>query len=317
MRTKRPDLIAAPIAACNRQFREGVRTKDLFRSSAIALPFTNEDRMDDENVKQLRAHLADGSPVERKQAFWDSHAFRQSVRPAKDAWHRVFMLSHHGGIRLNPEKDREWVISGLRDSQKPVFEREMMLWAAMLEVMPPGEDVRKAHDDLKQYVTDAPALTAIIEARVKDPPVDKELQRLEAESRRHRQKSERNDAKAHASGSTFGRRLPSIRTTYSRMRARRTPLEICGKPWSALAATAGPRDGIVASSSGSSDARLPIDCGRSYFECGERISLRCAVNAPEDKKNTFLVRWQLGLAAIYAEAEDPNWAANLTERRLA
>src|SRR5262249_34796159 len=40
---------------------------------------------------------------------------------------------------------------------------------------------------------------------------------------------------------------------------------------------------------------------------------------PPDKKNTFLVRWQLGLAAIYAEAEDPLWATKLSdeEARLA
>ena len=38
-----------------------------------------------------------------------------------------------------------------------------------------------------------------------------------------------------------------------------------------------------------------------------------------DQRNTFLVKWQLGLAAIHAEAEDPNWAATLTdeEARLA
>ena len=34
---------------------------------------------------------------------------------------------------------------------------------------------------------------------------------------------------------------------------------------------------------------------------------------PEDKRGTYLVRWQLGLAALYAEAEDPSWATKLTE----
>jgi ferredoxin-like protein FixX len=35
---------------------------------------------------------------------------------------------------------------------------------------------------------------------------------------------------------------------------------------------------------------------------------------PDDEKNSFLVRWQFGLAAIAAEAEDPNWANRLTEQ---
>jgi hypothetical protein len=40
---------------------------------------------------------------------------------------------------------------------------------------------------------------------------------------------------------------------------------------------------------------------------------------PESEKNTTLLRWQLGLAAIAAEAEDPQWASKLSdqEARLA
>ena len=34
---------------------------------------------------------------------------------------------------------------------------------------------------------------------------------------------------------------------------------------------------------------------------------------PEDERGRYLVRWQLGLAGLYAEAEDPSWAAKLTE----
>ena len=34
---------------------------------------------------------------------------------------------------------------------------------------------------------------------------------------------------------------------------------------------------------------------------------------PDEEKESFLVRWQLGLAAIAAEAEDPNWAKRLNE----
>jgi hypothetical protein len=34
---------------------------------------------------------------------------------------------------------------------------------------------------------------------------------------------------------------------------------------------------------------------------------------PDDKKNTIQMRWQLGLAAIYAEAEEDAWATKLSE----
>jgi hypothetical protein len=44
-----------------------------------------------------------------------------------------------------------------------------------------------------------------------------------------------------------------------------------------------------------------------------------ASERPEDQKGTYLVRWQLGLAAIYAEAEDLEWAKKLSldEAKLA
>ena len=54
------------------------------------------------------------------------------------------MLSHHGGIRLNADTDRAWVIVQLSDTGKPIFEWEMMLWAAMIEVANPSDHILKA-----------------------------------------------------------------------------------------------------------------------------------------------------------------------------
>ena len=34
---------------------------------------------------------------------------------------------------------------------------------------------------------------------------------------------------------------------------------------------------------------------------------------PENERNRYLIRWQLGLAAIYAEAENPDWAKMINE----
>jgi len=42
----------------------------------------------------------------------------------------------------------------------------------------------------------------------------------------------------------------------------------------------------------------------------DRPTLR--TERPENEKGTFLIRWQLGLAAVAAEAEDPNWARRLS-----
>ncbi|WP_221178750.1 hypothetical protein, partial [Pseudomonas brassicacearum] len=50
---------------------------------------------------------------------------------------------------------------------------------------------------------------------------------------------------------------------------------------------------------------------------GDHPTLR--YERPAGQKGTCLIRWQLGLAAIAAEAEDPDWARNLSvvEAKLA
>ena len=78
-----------------------------------------------------------------------------------------------------------------------------------------------------------------------------------------------------------------------------------------------------------SDSRSSNGASRStgaYFSLWRCISMRMAdmtdllfvrptlrSERAEGQKNTFLVRWQFGLAGIAAEAEDPNWAKRLTE----
>ena len=53
-----------------------------------------------------------------------------------------------------------------------------------------------------------------------------------------------------------------------------------------------------------------------FWRC-DRPTLRS--ERSDEEKNTYQTRWQLGLAAIHAEAEDPAWASKLTldEARLA
>ena len=37
---------------------------------------------------------------------------------------------------------------------------------------------------------------------------------------------------------------------------------------------------------------------------------------PRKKKSRFMMRWELGLAGIAAESEDPNWAVSLTNQEV-
>jgi hypothetical protein len=117
--TRRPDLVSSLIATCIRQFGEGIRTPDLFRSSVLALRFTKSEHSHQQAPKDLRDILADASSQEREAAFWADDAFLQALHPIEDTWGRVFQLSHGGGVRLNPGKDRTWVLRRLADKNLP------------------------------------------------------------------------------------------------------------------------------------------------------------------------------------------------------
>jgi len=205
-RTKRPDLITSLMAACNRQFSEDARSPELFRSSVLALRLAKGESLDT-FAKKLRTNLANARTVDREQAFLADDAFLEMLRPAKDAWQRVFLLSHYGGICLDVEKDRAWVIRRLADKTKSIAEREMMLWAAMIQVTPSGDSHIKVLEDLKPYVADAPALLTIIEDRLKPSPGNEESRRLEEQSEKYKQEKESKNAQAHASWVKFWREI--------------------------------------------------------------------------------------------------------------
>jgi hypothetical protein len=317
--TQRPDLLSSLIATCLRQFREGTATSELFRSSVLALRFAANKHSLEKSAEELREFLMDASSDHREAAFWEDDAFLQVLHPAKDAWHRVFRLSHYGGIRLNPEKDRDWVLRRLADKNNPIAEREMMLWAAMFELGRPGDDVMKALEGLKVYVADCPSLLTIIENRIQPAPENEELRRLEKQDAKRKRQTESEAAKARASWINFWQEIASNPdAVFDESRADKTAWDL----WQAM-----DRSGSESRASGWNRRFIERQFGREIAD-HLRMTLKrmwrkdkptLRSERPPEKKNTFLVRWQLGLAAIYAEAEDPQWATKLTgdEARLA
>ena len=311
--SKRPDLMPALIAVCIRQFRTGVTTSELFRSSVLALRFTRDENSSEQPAKELRRFLASASSEQREAAFWADDAFLQALHPVKDAWGRVFHLSHYGGIRLNAKIDYGWVIRRLSDRGKATDEREMMLYAAMIELLRPEDNILEVLERLKACVADSGPLLAIIANRMKPAQVNEELRRLEEESARAKLESESDDAKAHASWTEFWREIASNPdVVFSESRANNTAWNL----WQAME-----RSGRESRASGWNRRFIEQQFGREVADRlrtsllrmwrEDRPTLRSERSA--DAKNTFLVKWQLGLAAIYAEAEDPLWASKLSE----
>ena len=237
----------------------------------------------------------------------------QSLHRSKDIWGRVFDLCHHGGIQLVAEKDETWVRKRLSDPNEPLDHREMMLWIEMTALLRRRTNTAGSLESLKKFVVDAPSLMAIIDNRLKPSSDDAEMRRLQARNNKITKQSEQRTAKAHASWVQFWREIErDPDAVFAPDRADNTAWNI----WQAME-----RSGHESRASGWNRRFIEEQFGK---EVADR--LRTALSAmwrkdeptlrserPDPAKNTFLVRWQLGLAAIAAEAEDPSWAKALTE----
>jgi hypothetical protein len=319
VRSKRPDLVSSLTAACVLQLRQGLETPELLRSSVLALRFTKENHADDEPAKELRQLLANASGMAREIAFWAHDAFLQGLHPQQDAWHRLFELTHHGALRLIPDKDRTWVRARLADRDKDIGERAMMLYAEMIVLPSEGHNAASHLESLKLFVSDSPELLDTIQKRQQPPAGEAELRRMEERDARQQKKSQRHEAKAYASWVGFWREIAdNPDAVFSANRADNTAWNL----WQAMA-----RSGRQSRASGWNRRFIEEQFGKDVAD-----RLRFALSAmwrkdkptlrserPQAQKNSFLVRWQLGLAAIAAEAEDPQWAGKLTheEARLA
>lgn len=312
-RTKRADLVPALLAVCNRQFREGVASEALFRSSVRVLRFVKEDHQHDQPAKELWAFLASAAPAQREAAFWDDDAFMQALHPQTDAWNRFFHVSHYGGIRLDPEKDREWVIRRLSDRTAPVADREMMLYAAMIDLLRQGDDVRAITEGLKTYVKDAPTLIAVIDKRLAPSPDQERNRQYEEEEARRKREREKKESKARASWVKFWKEVatePDV--MFEEPRAEGTAWDL----WRVME-----QSGSDSRASGWDRKFIEQQFGRdvadrlrtALLKLWRKFTPTLRSERPDDKKNTILVRWQLGLAAIYAEAEHDAWATKLSE----
>jgi hypothetical protein len=313
LRTKRPDLRAAHIAACRRQCDDGIRTQQWIASALLAVRLYKDKHEELDAMAHLQSALADLCPDAREVAFWAEDAFLQRLHKSKDAWNRVYDLSEQGGIQLNIEKDGSWIRKRLSDLREPRDHREMMLWVEMNLLRRNEPDHRNFLDSLKPLLADAPSLVAIVDDRLKPHEGSAELRRMQAQQEERTERANREAAEAHASWVTFWQeieRTPS--SVFASDRAENTAWNL----WHAVQ-----RSGNESRASGWNRRFIEAQFGKDVADRlretmmtvwrKDKPTLRS--ERPENEKNTFFVNWQFGLASISAEAEDPNWAKRLSE----
>jgi hypothetical protein len=311
VQTGRPDLVASLTACCVKEMKAGEVSIEVLNSTSLVLGL-NEDSIRDEATKELRQIVAAAPGEVREKIFWAEADFLQRLHRVKDHWHRLFEITRYGASRFISDKDAAWIRTALADKKRDFDQRAIMLYAVMIEL--PYTGTTQEHlEGLKQHVADEPKLVAIIEQRLKAAEPNPELQRLMERNARHDRKSKRDDAKAHASWAAFWKEVADKSdSVFAADRAENTAWNL----WRAM-----DRSGSESRRSGWNRRFIESQFGK---EVADR--LRGAMSAywrkdkptlrserKDSEKNTFVVRWQFGLAAISAEAEDPKWATKLSD----
>jgi hypothetical protein len=309
---KRPHLLAALAAVCLRLVKEGQNEADVIRSSVIALRLARANDARDEPVQLLRKALGELPALVRETAFWADDRFVERLHPHEDSLMRLFEVVHYGPLNMNYTQDGAWISKTLSEQGRPLAEREMML-DALMRILSSGEGDRRAFiEGLKLHVADAPELLARIDSQLQPRPVDPKYAKLKAQIEHQSRAAEELKAKHHAEWAAFWREVAKHpQTAFSPDREGNTAWNL----WQAMR-----RSGEDSRASGwnrrfiehhfSKDVANRLRVSMRSIWRNDRPTLR--LEREEKEKDTILIRWQLGLAAVAAEAEDPGWARKLS-----
>lgn len=282
-------------------------------ASVLALHMCHSDHGDDESVKALRVRLTNLDVGDNALLFWAEDRLHKSLHKTNNPRKRFRnIISYDMPIQLRHDYDFEWIVAGLKDKTRDICERELLLEAAIH--IPPNRDTWNEHvEGLKPFVSDKPSFVERIDAWLKSSKGDKEYRRWEKKQADRKQQVERRKAKARVSWIQFWREIATQPDeTFSSERAWDTAWNL----WRAMS-----HEGDDSRCSGWNRRFIEDHFGEITADKLHRVLMTIwrgdrptlPSERPEGERNTFLKCWQLGLAAIYAEAEDSNWANKLND----
>ncbi len=314
----RPHLSGALAATCVRGL-EDRRTDDWLKASVLSLRLQLDEPSNSQMHKVLQERLRNVTADENSRLFWAEDSLLQSLHTISDPWRRFAEItSFDGPVGLLAERDMDWIKEALGDTARSTADRAMLLEAAIR--LPPDLVRWREHvTGLKPLISDRPSLLATIDKRLKPSKEDKKHERWEKKQAKRKRQGERRRAKDRAKWIEFCREVAERpETAFSSERRWNTA-------WNLTRTT--PRDGEYSPAPEWNRRFIEEHFGK---ETADRLR-RTLMNVwredhptlpserPENERRMSLVRWQLGLTALYAEAEDPLWATKLTqeEARLA
>ncbi|PBJ81828.1 hypothetical protein CMZ84_14170 [Lysobacteraceae bacterium NML93-0399] len=309
----RQDLVPALLVACRRRLEMGRAAADLFDAIALAGLLARHDHDAGGDSKTLKAALGEASSDVRAGVFWATDHLVRTHHPKgeREPFFRLFQFGSHGAYQLDLKRDADWVLRALSDPARSSLDREVALeialqysgsqpdrtdWARQLIELSSSSSV--LHDRAKAFLDS-----------IENPPPPPAWQR---EDQRRSEKARRKQASNLASWRLFWRELDNDpETAFSVDKIDNTTWHL----WHAMA-----KDSSDQSFAGWNRGFI-----ERVFDKAMADRFRTALAAawrkdrptlkserPPEERNSYLMRWRMGLAGLYAEAEDASWAVRLT-----
>lgn len=308
----RPHLSGALAATCLRGL-EGSRVDAWLKASVLALRLHLDERSNNGVHRALRERLANLTAEENSRLFWAQDSLVRSLQIIADPWQRFAEITlHDRPVELRAERDQGWIEEALGDTARSTDDRAMLLEAAM-SFAASSERWREHVSGLKRLVADRPGLLTTIDGRLRPSKGDKKHERWKKKQAKRKKQEERRRAKGKAEWIAFWREVANRpEEAFSSDRERSTAWNL----WRAMS-----REGEHSRASGWNRRFIEEHFGqatadrlrRTLMSVWRRDRPTLPSERPENERRTSPPHWELGLAALYAEAEDPSWAAKLTE----
>lgn len=308
----RSHLSGALAATCERGLDISRDDKWLY-AGVLALRLHYRDHGDDEPVNALRKRLSNLNSADNASLFRVEDGLIQQLKPAKDAWRRYLALMFDGGCtQLRADRDLIWVCEAIGDKSRKVNERAMLLYAAF-KLAPNSDGSIQFVEGIRPLIADVSSLVECLDDWLKPSKFKKEQYAYEKKQAKQKEMESRRKAKYLASWVQLNR---AITKQPDNAFSPETSWSTAWNLWRAMS-----NDGTGNSYSGWNRRFI-----ESHFDHETANKLRSILKEiwrnehptlpserPEHERNTFLKRWQFGLAGIYAEAEDPIWATKLND----
>ena len=308
----RSNLIEALAATCERGL-DVCQSGKWFDASVLSLRLHNRNYGNGEWINLLRNRLANFNADNTERLFWAADNLLQSLKnnhPRK----RYFLISADDGpVKLKPDRDLAWVSDSLGDKKRDLDERSMLLEAALL--LKRDRSKRRKHAErLKSLVDDEPSLVKRIDEWLKQSKLEKEGRRRERQMAKQKKKEKRRKAEYRKRCMLLWREISNKpEDAFSPDRRRHTAWNL----WNVMRDESNDRrssagwnrrfiEGHFDKETADRFRRVLMKIWRDYLPTSPSKRLKGG-------RNTLPMCWQLGLAAIYAEAEDSDWANKICD----